>query len=123
YDGDAFSLKPPSPFSEPPPMPPLDGWDLKQYRACLKKRAADLLGDKRVRIRFDESDLVQETLQRAAQKADTYRGGDQDPERLAWLEKIQDNLVIDLHRAHHADKRDLDRERDLREALRQSSLC
>jgi len=98
----------------------LDGWDLERYRAYLRTRARLLGLDRRVRARIDESDLVQETLLKAAASAEPCRGHT-DRERIAWLERIQDNVIIDKEREHHADKRDVKREQDLQQALASST--
>ena len=42
----------------------------------------------------------------------------EDRERVAWLELIQDRVLIDKEREHHADKRDVKREQDLQDAWR-----
>jgi DNA-directed RNA polymerase specialized sigma24 family protein len=90
-------------------MAALDGWDLERYRTYLRARARLLWLDRRVRLRFDESDLVQETLLRAAASDEPCRG-QSDAERIAWLERIQDRVLIDKDREHHAEKRDVKRE-------------
>jgi RNA polymerase sigma-70 factor, ECF subfamily len=97
-------------------MASLDGWDLEHYLAYLRSRARLLWLDRRVRVRFDESDLVQETLQRALASGEPCRGTS-ERERIAWLERIQDRVLIDKEREHHADKRDVNREQDLQDAL------
>src|SRR5260370_29991824 len=97
-------------------MVSLDGWDLNRYRAYLRSGTRLLWLDRRVRVRFDESDLVQETLLRAAASAEPVRGKT-DRERINWLERIQDRVLIDKDREHHADKRDVSREKDLARAL------
>jgi RNA polymerase sigma-70 factor (subfamily 1) len=104
-------------------MSPLEGWDLNNYLSRLRKRAGVLMQDPRVRLRFSESDLVEETLERAVRFHAAYRGSASDPERFAWLQKIQDNVLIDLYEAQVAKKRDLKREQALRQALAESSLA
>lgn len=101
-------------------MAALDGWDLERYRAYLRTRARLLSLDRRVRVRFDESDLVQETLLRATATSEPCRG-QTDRERVAWLERIQDRVLIDKDREHRADKRDVAREQDLHAALLSST--
>jgi RNA polymerase sigma-70 factor (subfamily 1) len=101
-------------------MNPLEGWDLARYRRYLSTRARLLRLDPRVRLRADESDLVQETLTRAAASQEPCRGRG-ERERLAWLERIQDRVVIDFWREHHAGKRDVACERDFQNALSDSA--
>jgi RNA polymerase sigma-70 factor (ECF subfamily) len=106
-------------------MASLEGWDLAGYREHLRERAKRLRKDSRVKVRFDESDLVQETFNRAlgADKAPATEAGPKV--HLAWLEAIQDHLLIDKHREHYAGKRDVRREEDfqsLQDALRESTI-
>jgi RNA polymerase sigma-70 factor (subfamily 1) len=105
-------------------MASLEDWDLERYRQSLRQRASRLRLDARVLVRFGESDLVQETLLRAA-SAGEPPAATTDRERLAWLEQIQDNLLIDKHREHFAAKRDVRREEhlnSLRQALLESTV-
>jgi len=105
-------------------MASLEGWDLERYRRHLRERASKLRRDPRVMVRFDESDLVQETLLHAAE-AQEPDCGTNDRARIAWLEKIQDNLLIDKHREHFAKVRDVRRdqhEQSLRQALHESAI-
>ncbi len=77
--------------------------------------------NQKIRVRFDESDLVQETLLRAADPATPPCVGETDRQRIAWLEKIQDRIYIDKFRAEHADKRDVSREQIFQQVLDQST--
>lgn len=104
---------------------PLDDWDLERYRAILRERASRLRQDPRIRVRFDESDLTNETLLNAVKVHHLPEDLVGDERRLAWLAVIQDNTLIDLHRKQFAAKRDVRRERDmqsLQQALRESSI-
>lgn len=104
---------------------PLDDWDLERYRAILRERASRLRRDPRIRVRFDESDLTNETLLNAVKVDHLPTELASDERRLAWLAVIQDNTLIDLHRKQFAAKRDVRRERDmqsLQKALRESSI-
>ena len=91
----------------------LDGWDLDQYRAALRRRAGTLRIDPRVQVRFDESDLVQETLMKAVQADQSPCKGTSHDERIAWLFAIQENLLLDKYDEQFAQKRDLRREVDV----------
>jgi RNA polymerase sigma factor (sigma-70 family) len=104
-------------------MTPLEDWNLKEYRESLKKRAGILLRDPRVRLLFDVSDLVEETLVRAVRFHNTYQGGTTDPERYAWLEKIENNVLIEIYKARFTKMRDPRREQHLHQALADSSLA
>ncbi len=104
---------------------PLEEWDLEKFRLALRERASRLRHDPRVRVRFDESDLTQETLRNALKARQIPEGLTDDNKKLAWLMAIQDTTLIDLHRKQFAAKRDVRRERDLqslRKALRDSSI-
>jgi RNA polymerase sigma factor (sigma-70 family) len=104
---------------------PLDDWDLGRYRTILRERAARLHRDPRVRVRFDESDLTNETLRNALKAKQVPEGLTDDARRLAWLAAIQDRTLIDLYRKQFAAKRDVRRERDLQSlqrALHDSSV-
>ena len=82
----------------------LDGWDLDQYRAALRRRAGTLRIDPRVQVRFDESDLVQETLMKAVQADQSPCKGTSHDERIAWLFAIQENLLLDKYDEQFAQK-------------------
>jgi RNA polymerase sigma-70 factor, ECF subfamily len=93
-------------------MAALDGWNLDQYRALLRRRAQTLRIDPRVQVRFDESDLVQETLARALEPNRPPCLGSTDGERIAWLFAVQERLLLDKYDEQFAQKRDPRREVD-----------
>jgi len=103
-------------------MSNLDGWNIERCRTFLKARARLIGLNPRIRVRFDESDLVQDTLLKAADPKTPGCKGTTEAERLAWLEQIQSNLYIDRYRAEHADKRDVDREQQFHQALNESTI-
>jgi RNA polymerase sigma-70 factor (ECF subfamily) len=103
-------------------MPSLEGWDLKRYRAYLKVRARTLELDPRLKIRFDESDWVQEVFLQAQAATEPCRGNSHQV-RLAYLDRIFENLFTDFLRKHHAQKRDIDREEGVQQALNESSAA
>jgi RNA polymerase sigma-70 factor (ECF subfamily) len=103
-------------------MSPLEGWDLDAYRRRLRTRAGILLHNPRLRLRFDESDVVSETLKRAVRSHTTYDGGANHAERFAWLQRIQDRVLIDLYEAATEKKRDFRREQ-VQQVLAESSLA
>jgi RNA polymerase sigma-70 factor, ECF subfamily len=90
---------------------------LESYRNYLLMLAR-LQMDASIQGIIDPSDVVQQTLLRAHQRRDQFRG-QSDGERAAWLRKILANTMIDALRKHgaEADRRD----RSLEQALEQSS--
>lgn len=106
-------------------MPSLEGWDLERYRRLLRRRAEELRVHPGVAVRVDVSDLVQATFEQALRPEAPACTGDSDAQRLGWLQAIQDNLLVDMHRRHFAQKRDIRREQDLqrlRQALQQTTV-
>ena len=76
--------------------------------------------DPRLRGKCDASDVVQQTLLKAHQAFDQFRG--REPAELgAWLRQILARTLADLVRDHGRAKRDLTRERSLEAALEESS--
>lgn len=96
-----------------------DERELAQLRDALRQRAAVLRIDPRVHVRFDESDLVQETFLKAE---NAWKNGQTPAERLAWLFTIQDNILIDKHREHFAQKRDVRKEVDVMRPVEQALM-
>ena len=94
--------------------------NLEAYRAYLRLLAGVQL-DPRLRGKLDPSDIVQETLARAYEKGEQFRGTT-DAERAAWLRQILANQLAAAVRRHlEAGKRDAGRERSLYAALEDSS--
>jgi RNA polymerase sigma-70 factor (subfamily 1) len=91
-------------------MAGLEKWDFEQYRKELRLRAGFLIRDPRLQGRFDESDLVQETLLKAIDPDTPPCKGTTPEERVAWLLAIQNNLAIDRLRQHFAKRRDARKE-------------
>ena len=85
-------------------------WDYVRYRTALQRNAATLQIDRRVQARFDESDLVQETLVRALESHRSCCQGSTDGKRIAWLLTVQKRLLRDKYAELFAQKRDLRRE-------------
>jgi RNA polymerase sigma-70 factor (ECF subfamily) len=93
---------------------------LEQVRAWLHRRAAVLL-DGRLRGKVDPSDVVQDTLLKAYQHREQFRG-QTEAERAAWLRRILANALADTVRRFLAgQKRDVGREQSLDDLVRQSS--
>ncbi|HEV3162931.1 MAG TPA: sigma-70 family RNA polymerase sigma factor [Isosphaeraceae bacterium] len=93
------------------------GQPLEHYRDYLLLLARLQL-DAQLRGQFDPSDVVQQTLLKAHQNWDQFRGRG-DAERAAWLRRILANHLADLYRK--ANHRQGGRERSLEAALEQSS--
>jgi DNA-directed RNA polymerase specialized sigma24 family protein len=65
----------------------MPNWHPERYRPLMKLLAQQLLlaqRDRRLLRRFDSSDLVQETLQKAWEKLDEFQGHT-EAELVAWL--------------------------------------
>src|SRR5262249_11302131 len=90
------------------------------YRDYLRLLAGVQL-DPRLRGKLDPSDVVQETLARAHEKGEQFRGTS-EAERAAWLRQILANqLAAAVRRYLDAGKRDAARERSLHAAVEDSS--
>ena len=93
---------------------------LEAYRDYLRLLAGVQL-DPRLRGKLDPSDVVQETLARALEKAEQFRGTT-EAARAAWLRQIlASQLAAAVRRYLDAGKRDAGRERSLHAALEDSS--
>jgi RNA polymerase sigma-70 factor (ECF subfamily) len=73
--------------------------------------------DRRLRSKLDPADLVQQTLTRAFERRDQFRGAS-DEQRAAWLRTLLAHAMIDALRKH---ARPDGAERSLEAALEQSS--
>jgi RNA polymerase sigma-70 factor, ECF subfamily len=93
--------------------------DLERFRAYLRLLARLQL-DPRLRRTLDPSDMVQQTLVRAVQGLDGFRGHG-DAAVAAWLRQILANQLANAARDLGRAKRDLGRERSREAALEQSS--
>jgi RNA polymerase sigma-70 factor (ECF subfamily) len=90
---------------------------LESYREYLRLLARMNI-DPRIRGRIDSSDLVQQTLLKAHEKRDQFRGKT-DAEQAAWLRAILANQIADALR--RLGRQGGTRQRSLEEALEQSS--
>lgn len=103
-----------------------NGWDMAELRRRLRLRAGVLHRDKRINVRFDASDLVNDTFLRAAETKAFPAGLETPEQRLCWLMAVMDNLMIDKYREEQAQRRDVRREQGdeaLRASLLDSSLA
>jgi RNA polymerase sigma-70 factor (ECF subfamily) len=90
---------------------------LEHYREYLRLLARLQL-DSRLRAQLDPSDIVQQTLLRAHERFDQFRG-QTDPELREWLRMILAHLLVDAARRFSREKGD--RVQSLETALEQSS--
>jgi RNA polymerase sigma-70 factor (ECF subfamily) len=92
---------------------------LEYFREYLRVLAR-LQIDPRLRSKLDPSDLVQETLLRAHEGRDQFRGTSH-AEQTAWLRQILANQLAEALRYYSRQARDLNRERSLEAAVEESS--
>ena len=97
-----------------------DDWSLADYRPYLQFLARVQL-HRRWRAKFDDSDLVQQTLMQAHQAREQFRGRTSE-EFAAWLRQILARNLAHAVRDFSREKRDIARERSLDQALAESSL-
>src|SRR5262249_5294401 len=95
-------------------------WQPERYRDLLSVLARQIQMDPRLRRRFDSSDLVQETLLKATQNLEQFRGGTEG-ELVKWLQEIMQNALADAMRKARAQKRDLAQEEALAAVVSDSS--
>ena len=96
------------------------GWHPERYRDLLCVLARQIQMDPRLRRRFDSSDLVQETLLKATQNLDQFRGGT-EAELVKWLQGIMENALVDATRKARAQKRDVAQEEAIAVVVKDSS--
>lgn len=82
-----------------------------RHRDALRK-LVDLRMDRRMGGRVDASDIVQDVLVEAAGRLSDYLRDPQLPFHL-WLRSLARDRMIDLHRRHRAQRRDVTREQPL----------
>jgi RNA polymerase sigma-70 factor (ECF subfamily) len=95
-------------------------WHPERYRDLLCVLARQIQLDPRLRRRFDASDLVQETLLKATQKLEQFRGGT-EAELVKWLQEILEHALADAIRRARAKKRDVAHEQALASVVSDSS--
>lgn len=92
---------------------------LGRFRPYLRLLAR-IWWDRRLDVKLDPSDVVQQTMLQAHQAAGQFRG-QSDAELAAWLRKILANTIAQSVRDLGRDKRDFRRERSLEESLDKTS--
>lgn len=93
---------------------------LARYRDYLRV-LAEAQFDARVRRRFDASDVVQETLLKAHERLDQYRG-QSEGELMAWLRVMLVNELRDLTRGQLRDKNNAQMDVELGAAVDRSAV-
>lgn len=93
--------------------------DLEPYRDYLRLLAGIKL-DPGLQARVDPSDVVQQTMLQAFQAREQFRGL-VEGQRGAWLRQILARNLAMAVRDHHREKRDVARERSIRESIDHSS--
>jgi RNA polymerase sigma-70 factor (ECF subfamily) len=104
-------------------MPERHDWHPERYRPLLKLLARQLLlarRDRRLHRRFDSSDLVQETLQKAWENLDQCQASN-EAQFVAWLKKILENEAKDRIAQAYTQQADVAREQSLEGALAEFS--
>ncbi len=84
---------------------------LDRHRAGLR-RMVELRMDRRLARRVDASDVVQDVFIEAHARMTQYLAKPDIPFHL-WLRQLAQDRIIDLHRRHHAQRRDIDREQSM----------
>jgi len=98
----------------------MDRLPLEEYRPYLKLLAEANTRFANLRGKLDASDVVQQTLLKAHQAQDQFRGGS-GPELAAWLRQILAHTLANAKRDMHRDKRAAGLERSLEDCIETSS--
>jgi RNA polymerase sigma-70 factor (ECF subfamily) len=82
---------------------------LDRHREAVR-RMVQMRLDRAVARRVDASDVVQDVLLEASSRLEEYLRNPSMPFHL-WLRQLAKDRMIDMHRRHHAQRRNVDRER------------
>ena len=93
---------------------------LQQLRSYLAIVASSRMNSK-FQAKFDESDVVQQSIAVALQKFDDFRGRTEG-ELFVWAKTILKNEILQQQRAFLADKRNLFREQQIQHSDNSSSI-
>jgi RNA polymerase sigma-70 factor (ECF subfamily) len=104
----------------PPSSPEGPRWHLEHYLPLLRVMAWQLHLDRRLRRRFDGSDIVGEAITRAVAALDQFRGCT-EAELVKWLQEILHNAFRDMVRRENAGRRTPELEASLAEVVGRSS--
>ena len=85
---------------------------LDRHRESLRRMIALRL-DRAIRGRVDASDVVQDVMLEASRRLAEYLRDPPMPFHL-WMRHLAKDRMIDLHRRHHAQRRDVARDQPLR---------
>ncbi|MBX9578943.1 MAG: sigma-70 family RNA polymerase sigma factor [Gemmataceae bacterium] len=94
---------------------------LERLRPLLRLQARRLQLDRRLGRRFDPSDLAQETILRACERADQFRGTT-EAEAVAWVQQIFRTVALNKVAEATAQARDYHREVPFDDLLAESSV-
>jgi RNA polymerase sigma-70 factor (ECF subfamily) len=108
------------PVADVPAGVPVNKWQLERYLPLLNILARRLWRDPRLRVRCSPSELVQDTYVNALEALPTFHG-QCEAELVKWLRVILTRLLIDRYDYEHAEKRDVDREEEIRRCVEESS--
>jgi RNA polymerase sigma-70 factor (ECF subfamily) len=96
-------------------------WQPERYRALLRLQAQQMGLDRRLRRRFDASDIAQDAVRKALEDLPQFRGHTEG-EFVRWLQQILANEAIIAVRREKAQKRDVALEQSIHAAAAESSL-
>ena len=93
---------------------------IERHRGAIRRMVAARM-DRGMAGRVDASDIVQEALIEAHRRLSDYLSDGSMPFHL-WLRQIAKDRLIDAHRRHRAQRRDVGREQNMQARADQSSL-
>ena len=93
---------------------------IERHRGAIRRMVAARM-DRGMAGRVDASDIVQEALIEAHRRLSDYLSDGSMPFHL-WLRQIAKDRLIDAHRRHRAQRRDVGREQNMTARADQSSL-